>query len=214
MIPLTVEEFFARSGVTHYKKGETILRGGDQPQGVFYIKKGYVRLYSLSKEGEELTLIIFKPGDFFPMIWAINNTSNMYYLESMTPVEVYRAPRDEFVSYIKGEPEVLFELTGRILVRLGGLLQRMEHLAFGNAYDKVASILFICAERFGTSSGKNIVIPLPLTHRDIASLLGITRETVSIEIKKLAEKKIINYKGKHIIVEDLARLRQESSLDD
>mgnify|MGYP001559973482 CR=1 FL=1 len=106
MIPLTVEEFFARSGVTHYKKGETILRGGDQPQGVFYIKKGYVRLYSLSKEGEELTLIIFKPGDFFPMIWAINNTSNMYYLESMTPVEVYRAPRDEFVSYIKGEPEL------------------------------------------------------------------------------------------------------------
>lgn len=215
MLPLVaLEDFFARARIMHYKKGDTILRAGDEPQGVFFIKRGYVRIYSLSPEGEEMTLIIFKPQDFFPMIWAFNNTQNMFYVEAMTSVELYRLPREEFIGFIKGNPEVLFELMSKILVRLGGLLQRMQYLAFGNAYSRVASILFICAERFGKKVGENMVIQVPLTHKDIANLVGMTRETVSIEMKKLAHKRIIAYKGRAVTVRDFPKLREESLLDE
>lgn len=214
MSPLEkVEDFFARGSAIRYKKGETILHAGDEPQGVFWLKKGYVRLYCLSSEGEEMTLIIFKPQDFFPMIWAVNNAPNLYYVEAMTPVEVYRLPREEFLSFVKEHPDVLFELMSKVLVRLGGLLQRMQYLAFGKAYEKVASILFICAERFGKETIGKVTINVPLTHKDVANLLGMTRETVSIEMKKLAKAGIIDYKGKFVVVRDLAKLRQESSLD-
>ena len=215
MSPLEVlERFFAKSGLIRYKKGTTILHGADEPQGVYFLKKGYVRLYSISSDGEEMTLIIFKPQDFFPVMWAINNTPNMFYLETMTTVEVYRISREEFIGFIKGNPDVLFELTSKILVRLGGILQRMQYLAFGNAYGKVASIIYICAERFGKEGGKKVVIDVPLTHKDIANLVGITRETVSVEMKKLAHKRIIDYKGKIITVYDLVKLREESLLDE
>lgn len=208
-----LNSFLSGFKLLHYKKGETILRAGDTPQGVLYIKKGYVKDYSISREGEELTLIIFKPEDFFPMQWAINNIQSTHYFEAMSAVDIWRIPKDEFILFIKDNPSIFFELTSHIILRLGGVLQRMEYLAFGNAYQKVASILMICADRFGEKERKSVVIQVILTHKDIANLLGITRETVSVEIKKLERKEIIGYRGRLIVIKDVEGLKRESLLD-
>lgn len=208
-----LNKFFSKFKKHHYKKGEVILRGGDSSQGVYFIDKGYVKDYSISKEGEELTLIIFKPEDFFPMQWVFNNKPNTHYFEAMTAVELWRCPKEDFIAFIEANPEIFFELTSHILVRMGGIMQRMEYLAFGNAYQKVASILLICAERFGEKEGEEMVIKVPLPHREIANLLGLTRETTSIEIKKLERKSLISYRGRDIVVKDVLGLRNESLLD-
>lgn len=207
-----LENFFSQFKFLRYKKGETILRSGDIPQGVYYLKKGYVRLYSLSESGQELSLIIFKPGDFFPIMWAINNTPNTQYLQAMTAVELWRCPREKFVLFIKENPDVFFELTSHMLERLGGILQRMEYMAFGNAYSKVVSIILICAQRFGEKKGSEIEIQVPLTHKDIAALLGVARETVSIELKKLERKGLMKYKKRLIFIKNKKRLEKESAL--
>lgn len=208
-----LEDFFSKYKLFRYQKGEAILRPGDTPQGVYLIKKGYVRLYSISENGEELTLIIFKPNDFFPLMWAINNTENTEYLEAMTSVEIWRSPKDKFLEFIKTNPDVFFELTSRILVRLGGLLERMQYLVFGSAYEKVASILLICVERFGKKEGKHTVIQVPLTHSDIARLIGVARETASIEMKKMERKRLIAYRGRLLIVKNKRRLEKEAFLE-
>ena len=130
----------------------------------------------------------------------------------MGPVELELAPRNEFVKFIKENNDVLFELTVRILIRLGGLIERMNYLVFGNAYNKVASIISICAQRFGDLERAGIVIGVPLTHKDIANLIGVARETVSIEIKKLEKEGILSFKGKHIIVKDQKKLKAKAML--
>lgn len=206
-------EFFAKQKQFRYKRREVILRPGDTPSGVFYLRKGFVRLYNISADGEELSLIIFKPEDIFPLMWAINNTPNNHYVEAMTAVELWRCPKDRFVSFLKDNPDAFFNLMQGMLVRFNALLERMEQLVFGNAYQKIASIVYLCCERFGVEEGSNMVIPLSLTHRDIAALIGVTRETVSIEIKKLEKKKILEYRGRLVVVKDAKRLRRESTID-
>ncbi len=210
--PNLLEDFFSQFKSLHYKKGETILRPGDIPQGVSYLKSGYVRLYSVSESGQELTLIIFKSGDFFPIMWTINNTPIVQYVETMTKVELWRCPRDNFLKFIKANSDVFFDLTSHMLERLGGLLQRMEYLVFGNVGQKIASIILICAERFGEEKNGEIEIQVPLTHKDIAMLLGIARETASIEIKKLERKGLIEIKNKHVIVKNKKLLEREAIL--
>ncbi len=209
-----LDEFFFRFKKYHYKKGELILRGGDIPQGIYFIDKGYVRSYSISPEGEELTLIIYKPKDYFPMRWIFGDRANRYYYETMTGVDAGHCTREEFVDFLKSNPDVLFELTSRIITRVKGLMERMEYLAFGNAYQKVASILLICADRFGEKNNGETVIPIPLTHKDIAMLVGMTRETVSIEVKKLERKGIIGYDKHLIVVKDIVKLSIESLAED
>jgi len=189
------------------------LRAGDPPLGCFFLKKGFVRVYSVSRNGEEFTSIIFKRGDIFPIIWAINNAPNDYYCEAMTACVLARAPREEFIKFIKDNPEVNFDLTSRTLVRLAGLLRRMEYLVFGNADDKVASILLICAERFGKQDGDRVTIEVPLTHSDIASLVGLSRETASIEMKRLEDAGLVGHSGRLLQVLNLRRLKRRSLLD-
>lgn len=207
-----LEEFFSAYKRLNYKKGHLIIHGDDIPQGIYYLHKGYVRIYSVSETGQELTLIIFKPGDFFPMIWAIIDTKLTQMCESMTPVEVSRAPKEDFVNFIKSTPEVLFEITSKILIRFRGVLERMEYMVFGNAYQKTASILVICGERFGEKLDGKILIPIPLTHKDIANLIGMTRETVTIELNKLEKEKIIERNGHRycFLINDMDKLREEA----
>lgn len=208
-----LNDFFSKFKKYHYKKGETILRGGDVPQGVCFINKGYVRDYYVSKEGEELIFIIFKSEDFFPIRWAFNGTITNHYFEAMTVVDLWRCPKEEFIAFIEENPEIFFELTRRITLRLGGIMKRMAYLVFSNAYEKVASILMICAERFGEKKGKSIVIPIPLTHKDLAMLVGMARETISIEMKKLEKKGIIKYKKRLIVIKNINKLAVVSLVD-
>ncbi len=189
------------------------MRAGEPLSSIFYVKKGYARVYSISKTGEELTLIIFRPGDFFPTMSILLRPLNTYFIEAMTPCELLRTSREEFLVFIMNNPEVHLELTKRILIRFGGVLERMEHLAFGNASAKIASIILICAERFGKKDGKEIMIQLPLTHADIASLIGLTRETASIELKKFEKLRLIGYRGRHLLVKNIKGLKVKSLLD-
>ena len=205
-----LEQFFSQFKRFYYKRNEVIIRPDDVPSGVFYLSRGYVKLYTLSESGQELSLIIFKPGDFFPMIWTFKDVIPCQYCETMTSVELYRTSKEKFKEFVQENPEVLWDVTGKILIRLLGLLERMEYMVFGNAHQKVASILAICAERFGVKKGREVIVKVPLTHRDIASLIGLTRETTSIELKKLQQLKIISKKEGLFSVTNIEKLKSEA----
>jgi len=207
---VSLDFLFAESRPIFYKRKEVILRPEDVPSGVFILKKGFVRLYTISESGEELTLVIFKSGDFFPILWAISGAPSVQYLEAMTDVEVGRVPKEKFVEFLKNNPEVEFEVLSKVSVRLEGLLERIEYLVFGSAYQKIASILVICGERFGEKKDSKILIKLILTHRDIANLVGLTRETTSLEIKKLERKGIISHQGRLILIKNIKKLQKEA----
>lgn len=207
-----LDRFFADLKSFHFKKGEIILRAGDPIPGVYFLKRGYVRLFTVSLEGEELTLIIFKKGDIFPITLAINGFSSTnaknYYLESLTACELKRSSKSSFVNFIKSDQDALFELTLRLSERLTGMLIRAESFVFGDANNRVASILLICADRFGKKTEQGVEIQVPLTHGDIASLIGVARETASIEIKNLEKRGIIGYRGRSLIIKNAIRLRR------
>ncbi len=208
-----LKEFFKNKKELHYKKGESVIRAGDKPQGIYFIKRGYVRNYSISKDGEELTHIIYQPGDFFPLRWVFDATPSSHDYEAMIPASLSRCSKEELVTFLYKNPDILFELTHRIIIRSRDILQRMNYLALGNARQRVSSILAICAERFGKKESKGILIDIPLTHKDLAFLLGVTRETVSIAIKKIEKEKIITYKKRQIIICDMSRLIDTSLLE-
>lgn len=187
-----------------------VLRADDDPPGVLYLKSGFVRLYSISPNGQEITFNIYKPSTFFPMTWAIGNSPNTYFFEAITPVEVWRAPKDKFLEFIKKEPDLLFDLTRRVFLGMDGLLTEIEYLLFGNAHIKIASILFILARRFGIKKDNgDITIQLPVTHKSIANFVGLTRETTSKEIAKLENSGIVTRNQRFLIIKSLKRLKKE-----
>lgn len=207
---LKLAQFFSKYKLLKYKKGENILRADDQILGIHLLKKGFVRQYSISSSGHELTIQIYKPGFYFPTLLAIANLPNRYYFAAATDVELRRSPSKEFIGFIKNEPGILFDFINRISDNYYELVGRLENLMFEQAYFRVVSLLSYLANRFGTKSGNKIIVRIPLTHEDIANWTGINRETASRQIEKLMVKGLIVQKGHKFAVSDIKKLELEA----
>ena len=208
-----LDNFFKERRSFRYKKGEIILHAGDMPQGVMYLKKGYARLSSISKEGKELTLVIYRLGEVFPVVWTFfGQKASIYDLDALTDCEIVRTPREELSLFFKDNPDVLVSITRHIITRFQLALRRMTYLTFGDASAKLASILLICGKEFGESKNGFTEIKIPLTHKDISNLVWVTRETVSIELKKFEREGVIKYNKKLIILKDTKTLEKKSIL--
>jgi CRP/FNR family transcriptional regulator, cyclic AMP receptor protein len=203
--------FYKQFTIRDYKKGEMLIRADDDPQGIFCLTSGYVRQYTISKAGFELTLHILKPISYFPMVWAINGTPNVHFFEALTPVEVGRAPRDQVVDFIKDKPAVIFELMSELLEDYSETLTRVEHLVFSDAYRRVISVLLYIAKHFGEVEGKGIIVHYRFTQQDIATLVGVARETASNEMVRLEKKGLIKKVGHSILIESIKKLEKELS---
>ncbi|MBI3379690.1 cyclic nucleotide-binding domain-containing protein, partial [Candidatus Gottesmanbacteria bacterium] len=95
--------FFNQFTKHYYQKDEILIRAGENPVGVFYLEKGYVRQYAISEKGEEITFNLYKPQTFFPMMWVLNDTPNNYYFEAAAASTVFIAPKEKVVAFVKNE---------------------------------------------------------------------------------------------------------------
>ncbi len=208
VIAKKVDDFFAKYKKQHYKKGDLLIRAEDAPGGVFYLKKGYVKQYVISKKGDELVLNIYKPVSFFPMSWAINTTPNKFFFEAVDEVDVYKAPPADVVRFIKNNPDVLYNLLSRVYRGTEGMLTRMSYLMSGDAYGRLLAELLIYAKRFGTGDKE---IEVTVSEKELAAQAGMTRETVSREMKILKEKGILLFSRNTLVIPDLKKLEAELS---
>lgn len=205
-----IDRFFCQYQPLHFKKGEVIVRAEDPIFGIYFLKRGLVKQYVISKDGDEVTIHIFTSPSFFPMMLILGELENRYFFEAQTNVEVFRAPVDKTLRFVKEDPQVLFDLTKRFAQGLNGLSIRLENLMFEEAYKRVVFLLLYLAEKFGQKEDGKIIIELPLTHKDIASWINLTRETVSRQIEKLINKGLISHKNHQLIIYKLHQLEQET----
>ena len=88
-------------------------------------------------------------------------------------------------------------------------LTRMEHLVFSDAYRKVISVLLYITKHFGEKHAKGIIVNHRFTQQDIATLVGVARETASIEMVKLEKKGFIKYIDHSMLFENIKKLNSE-----
>ncbi|HSA83966.1 MAG TPA: Crp/Fnr family transcriptional regulator [Patescibacteria group bacterium] len=199
-----VHSFFQTFPKKAYKKNEIIIYAQDIPQSIFYLTKGVVKEYFLSQKGEEVVVNSFKPGAFFPMSFAINKVPTTFSFEAELAVEVYQAPADVVLDFVKKQPDVLYDLLRRVFLGTDGLLLRMAYLMAGNAKQRLITELLIYAKRFGRKS--NAKIEIVISEKDLASQAGLTRETISRELKQLKERGLAEFSQGIITIPDLTKL--------
>lgn len=204
-----IDKFFIQYKYVTYKKGEILVRADDNPSGIFYLVSGNVRKYAISKKGDELVVNIFKPISFFPMSWAINNETNEYFYDALTPLEIYRAPKEKVIEFVKSNPDVLYDLMSRIYRGTDGMLRRMTYLMAGNAYARLVTELIIHAKRFGKKTDNSAKIEVKVSEKELATQSGMTRETISREMKELKDKGLVIFNKNVLTIKSIEELERE-----
>lgn len=206
---MKLNQFFSRFPPLIFKKGEIILQPDNSSDGIYFIHKGYIRAYSLTEWGDEKLYLIYKHGEILPIFWVFDDLPLTKYYEALHDVTVFKSSKQDFFQYLQNDPEALSELMEKMNDVLHVLTDRIDCLEYTNAYARLVMRLLYLAKRFGERQGKEVIIKAPLTHKDIANSIAMTRETASRQFEKLEKKGIVGYKNHTIIIYDIIHLEGE-----
>lgn len=190
-----LQEFLGmfRTGSTlTYKKGEYIIRPGESPNGVFYIEKGLVKAFNISKYGEENLLIIRTEHEVFPLIWAVTGQERDIIYQALAPTTVLRVDRKIFTNFLRDNPSALPPMLDLITEQYRRHSERILNLEYRTVRERLISFLINMSERFGKGTKTGILIEVPLRHQDIASSINASRETTSRELAYLERRGFVS----------------------
>lgn len=206
-VPDNIKMFFSQYPTKHYKKGQILIYANENPPGIIHLLSGSVRQYDINGRGDEVVVNVFKPPAFFPMSWAINQTPNNYFFDTVTAVEVQQAPADEVIAYLKSQPAVTYDLLSRVYSGVDGLQRRMAHLMGGNAHNRLLFELVVECTRFGElqPDGTHLIT---ISESEVAQRAGLSRETVNREFGKLKTQGSLTYKS-GVVAVNLQSLKDE-----
>lgn len=203
---------FSDGVLLHYSKEETIISGiDDEPEGVYLIKKGFVKAYSVSHDGHGNLLLIHEAGEFIPLPWSLDgaHTTGLFY-QAMTDVTVLRASKDRLRMAMGRNAWLSQEILKQAVDIIIVYTQRIQTLEFRSARGRIISEILNLAERFGEGHGKEVFINAPITHQDIADSINMTRETASRALESLFKEGLVgqNQKDHLFTVLDLPKLQK------
>jgi CRP/FNR family transcriptional regulator len=199
---LELQGFLEQYSVRQYKKGDAILQQDATPPSAFVIKQGIVKTYNITSAGEEKPIGFNTSSEVFPLGWVFEKiVTSQYYYEALSDCEVYCVPPTEFLAFLQATPKAMFQVLDRCVWETINHEMRINALEQSKASDKVLYTIHYLALCFGRDLQPDIVeIPLPLTQQDLANFTGLTRETISAELKKLSTEKIIRYRHRSYVV--------------
>jgi CRP/FNR family transcriptional regulator len=202
-----IYEFFSKYPQRSYPKGQILVFADESPEHIYYIQSGKVRKYGISYRGDEVIVNIFKPPAFFPMSWALNRTPNKYFYKTEAATVVHIVPANDALQFLKDNPDVTLDLLSRIYRGMDGLLGRIVHLMSGTAKSRLIYELVTECRRFGEQQKDGSYL-LNVSELDLAARAGMSRETVSREMRKLKDLKLISLDSQKMTVKDLAGLEK------
>lgn len=202
------QEFLSNYPVKKFTKGAPILEQGETPRCAYIVKEGFVKTFDISPTGESLPLSFDHQYEILPMAWVFSHIDTApYFYEAFTDCEVWCVPREDFIAFLKQNANSQFLIFDFFVKRyLMTHQMKMLSLEQAKATDKILYLLKFLTMRFGGDKTEGVVdIDLPLTQQDIASSAGLTRETASIELKRLEKLGVISYERQEYSV-DLTKL--------
>lgn len=203
-----VSNFFRGGKLVHYKKGETIIsRQSSAVPHLFYIKNGYVHQYSLFSD-KQISINMYRPRSFFPNIHLFGNIPNTFTYATLTDASLFVVPRVKFLEFLEIHHEVSYDLIAKLSFDFATLVSIIESLTQPDSQSKIARTLLVYAKLLGVKRNKGVLINMPLTHSDIASMAGISRETATREMAYLVKQNLIKKSSNRYWIMNVPRLKK------
>ncbi|WP_017307064.1 Crp/Fnr family transcriptional regulator [Spirulina subsalsa] len=184
---------------------QVILLENDWGGSVYFILDGWVKIRTYNLDGKEVTLNIIGKGELFGEMAALDEVPRSTDVITLTSTKISSVPAQDFVELIHTEPLAGVRLAQLMATRLRQVNRRLR-LREADSMSRVADTLLFLAEGQGKKAKQGLEIP-NLPHRELSSLSGLARETVTRVLTKLEKKGLI--KREH----DILRIPDTQALE-
>jgi len=180
-LPASLRTLAARGQPRRYRKGTLLIEEGDLGDTLFIVLSGRVKAFSTDARDREIVYGIYGPGEYLGEM-SLDGGPRSASVITMEPTVCAVVTRQTLREHIAANPEFAFELLSRVIHRARVATQSARSMALLDVYGRVVQLLDELAQ---PQADGTRLIPQRLTHHEIASRVGCSREMVSRLMKDL-----------------------------
>lgn len=174
-----------------FVRGATIIAAGDVTDSLYVVISGRLKVIIGDKMGREVILTILGPGEYFGEMVLIDDSTRSASVIAMEPGEFLVLSKNEFRKCLSDNFEMAMTMLRCAVLRLREADRKIGSLALLDVYGRVAEQLLIMSE---TIDGQH-VITKKVVKKNIARMIGASREMVARAMKDLQARGFIEVRG-------------------
>jgi CRP/FNR family transcriptional regulator, cyclic AMP receptor protein len=185
---------------------QVILLENDWGSSVYFILDGWAKIRTYNMDGKEVTLNILGKGELFGEMAALDEVPRSTDVITLVPTVIGNMPAQDFVQLLNSEPQAGIRLAQLMARRLRQVNRRLR-LRESDSTSRIADVLLFLAEGQGVKRAEGMDIP-NLPHRELSSLSGLARETVTRVLSKLERKELISRESNVLRIHNIHALER------
>lgn len=193
-----------------WKKNSYIFLQGEPLDNVYFIDDGKVKIYKSDVNGREQIVSILKKGEMFPHVGFFRKGSYPANAEVLDKATLVVVPIAKFENVLIENPELCIKVFNVLGEKIVDLQNRLEEQILNNTYEQIIKLLIRLGEKHGTKNEDgNVVLKNEFTNKDLANMIGTTRETVSRTLTKMKKEELIEMDDEGNMIIDPETLMDE-----
>lgn len=196
-----------------FAAGQLIVGPDTQPEVVYLLRKGTVRLFERSTEGRDTTVERLMAGHLFGVTGFLGSDPGGLLAEAETDVDLGQIDGRKFLDVVARWPAAVMELALRLGVRVREGEEQIERLTATGARARLAHVLYSLAQDGSEAAPGGVRLRAVPRHAELAEEIGTARETVTRMLARLERDGYIRRFGKQIVVPDARRLAEDFDLN-
>jgi CRP/FNR family cyclic AMP-dependent transcriptional regulator len=190
------------------RKGDILFRNGEEGHSLYMIIAGKIKIVRQSRDGDEMILAVLSAGDFCGEMALLDGLSRSADAVAAEETHLYGLNRKDFLAYVMNNETAVKAILSALSKRLRRADDLLEDIFFLNISMRLAKKLIELAMSSDLQQQGNEPIKLSISQKDLAGMIGATRESVNKELRTLREKNLISLSGRAILIHNLEALRQ------
>jgi CRP/FNR family transcriptional regulator len=187
--------------VQHHHKGDHVFRAGAPGHHVYFLRTGRVKIYQLSPLGREVILWFCFPGEIFGLAEVARGGGRVVNAQACDESEVLAVSQEQFKGFLADHPRVALLSMQALSSRLRILGEMFVNLVSDDVNTRIVKLMLRLSARYGTRVGKEIFLNIPLTHQEIADMVGTSRQTVTSTLSMLKKRGVLSIDNHRIHIE-------------
>jgi CRP/FNR family cyclic AMP-dependent transcriptional regulator len=193
------------------KKGDVLFRKGDEGNAFYIIRSGRIKIILTSLQEDEITLSVFAKGDFFGEMSLLDGMPRSADAVAMVMTHLYVLNRKDFLSFLIQNEQIVQSILYTLSMRLRKTDSLLGETAFLNISTRLLKRLLDLVESEGQCEEGSPAVRIDITQRELASLVGVCRESINKNLKVLCRKGLLTTSRNAIIIHDPELLKRPYS---
>src|SRR6516165_6792681 len=189
-----------------FEPEQPLFRQGDLHKGLFLLESGRVRSYYTAPSGREVTLAYWFPGNFVGAPEMFGGGTHMWGSSAVQRTTTIFLPGAELRRLALASATIAVALLDALSFKARCYSAMAQMLGTRSATERLEHLLVFLATVYGLKEERGTVIAASFTHADLASLIGSTRQWVTVQLARLQKRGVLRYNRGLLVIRDLASL--------